>query len=63
MMDKERALEALGHIDPELIERIEVQKKRRTPAGPQNDNLRHLLHLVWGSWWYRRQKNKCPSAR
>ena len=31
MMDKERALEALGHIDPELIERIEVQKKRRLP--------------------------------
>ena len=28
---KERALEALGHIDPELIERMEVQKKRRLP--------------------------------
>lgn len=31
MVDKERALEALGHIDPELIERMEVQKKRRLP--------------------------------
>ena len=31
MMDKERVLEALGRIDPELIEQMEVQKKRRLP--------------------------------
>ena len=41
MVDKERALEALGHIDPELIERMEVQKKRRLPA---------CAWPWWGRW-------------
>lgn len=51
MVDKERALEALGHIDPELIERMEVQKKRRLP-GPcaLASSLPACAWPWWGRW-------------
>lgn len=52
MVDKERALEALGHIDPELIERMEVQKKRRLPRAPARlaSSLPACAWPWWGRW-------------